>query len=131
MSVYLNIACAQDDLTHKLADIVKANEQLIRNEQNGAASHIIQEDIKMLQFHVATFTDNELPGMPRVSHVTASHASHMTCLVHGFLRLCKETVVPSSPLSSASRARRGVSVATSWESGWTFQPVPSSLRTQT
>ena len=54
-------------MTHKLADIVKANQQLIRNEQNGAASHIIQEDIKMLQFHVATMVDNELPGMPRVS----------------------------------------------------------------
>ena len=58
--------CHQDDLTHKLADIVKANQQLIRNEQNGAASHIIQEDIKMLQFHVATMSDNELPGLPRV-----------------------------------------------------------------
>ena len=57
----------QDDLTHKLADIVKANEQLKRNEMNGAASHIIQEDIKLLQFHVATLVDNELPGMPRVS----------------------------------------------------------------
>ena len=57
----------QDDLTHKLADIVKANEQLKRNEMNGAASHIIQKDIKLLQFHVATLVDNELPGMPRVS----------------------------------------------------------------
>ena len=57
----------QDDLTHKLADIVKANQQLIRNEQNGAASHIILEDVKMLQFHVATLVDNELPGLPRVS----------------------------------------------------------------
>ena len=49
-----------------MADIVKANEQLTRNETNGAASHIIEEDIKMLQFHVATLTDNELPGMPKV-----------------------------------------------------------------
>ena len=38
----------------------------MRNEQNGAASHIIEEDIKMLQFHVATLVDNELPGMPKV-----------------------------------------------------------------
>ena len=53
-------------MTHKLADIVKANEQLIKNEQNGAASHIIEEDLKMLQFHVATLKDNELPGMPKV-----------------------------------------------------------------
>ena len=55
----------QDDLTHKLADIIKANNELIRNEQSGAASHIIAENIKMLQFHVATLTDNDMPGMPR------------------------------------------------------------------
>lgn len=67
----------QDDLTHKLADIVKANQQLIRNEQNGAASHIIQEDIKMLQFHVATLTDNEIPGLPKVG-VALDHDCHVT-----------------------------------------------------
>lgn len=57
----------QDDLTHKLADIIKANNQLRRNEQNGAAAHIISEDTKMLQYHVATFTDNELPGLPKAT----------------------------------------------------------------
>lgn len=61
-----HLARVQDDLTHKLADVVKANQQLIRNEQNGAAAHIIQDDIKMLQFHVATLVDNEIPGLPRV-----------------------------------------------------------------
>ena len=55
----------QDDLTHKLADIIKANNELIRNEQAGAAAHIIVENLKMLQFHVATLTDNDMPGMPR------------------------------------------------------------------
>ncbi|XP_041482735.1 DNA-directed RNA polymerase II subunit RPB1-like [Lytechinus variegatus] len=55
----------QDDLTHKLADIMKINNQLKRNEQNGAAAHIIAEDTRMLQFHVATIIDNELPGLPR------------------------------------------------------------------
>ncbi|XP_063125589.1 DNA-directed RNA polymerase II subunit RPB1 isoform X2 [Rattus norvegicus] len=55
----------QDDLTHKLADIVKINNQLRRNEQNGAAAHVIAEDVKLLQFHVATMVDNELPGLPR------------------------------------------------------------------
>ena len=58
-------ARSQDDLTHKLADIVKANNQLVRNEKNGSASHIIMEDIKMLQFHVATLVDNDLPGLPK------------------------------------------------------------------
>lgn len=55
----------QDDLTHKLADIVKCNNELRRNEQSGAAAHIIAENIKMLQYHVATFIDNEIPGVPK------------------------------------------------------------------
>ncbi|XP_035714876.1 DNA-directed RNA polymerase II subunit RPB1 isoform X2 [Folsomia candida] len=55
----------QDDLTHKLSDIIKANNELLRNEQSGAAAHIIAENVKMLQFHVATLTDNEMPGLPR------------------------------------------------------------------
>ncbi|XP_067948896.1 DNA-directed RNA polymerase II subunit RPB1-like [Watersipora subatra] len=55
----------QDDLTHKLADIVKANNNLARNEQNGAAAHIIAEDVKLLQYHVSTFTDNDIPGLPK------------------------------------------------------------------
>ncbi|CAH1982162.1 unnamed protein product [Acanthoscelides obtectus] len=55
----------QDDLTHKLADIIKANNELQKNEAAGAAAHIITENIKMLQFHVATLVDNDMPGMPR------------------------------------------------------------------
>ncbi|XP_026676593.1 DNA-directed RNA polymerase II subunit RPB1, partial [Diaphorina citri] len=54
-----------DDLTHKLADIIKCNNELIRNESSGAATHVIAENIKMLQFHVATLTDNDMPGLPR------------------------------------------------------------------
>ncbi|RZF37892.1 hypothetical protein LSTR_LSTR009992 [Laodelphax striatellus] len=55
----------QDDLTHKLADIIKCNNELKRNEEAGAAMHVISENIKMLQFHVATLVDNDMPGLPR------------------------------------------------------------------
>uniref|UniRef100_A0A8D9ELQ4 DNA-directed RNA polymerase subunit n=1 Tax=Cacopsylla melanoneura TaxID=428564 RepID=A0A8D9ELQ4_9HEMI len=55
----------QDDLTHKLSDIIKCNNELIRNESSGAATHVIAENIKMLQFHVATLVDNDMPGLPR------------------------------------------------------------------
>ncbi|XP_071451933.1 DNA-directed RNA polymerase II subunit RPB1 [Hetaerina americana] len=55
----------QDDLTHKLSDIIKANNELLRNEQAGAAAHVLSENIKMLQFHVATLVDNDMPGLPR------------------------------------------------------------------
>ena len=52
-------------MTHKLADIIKANNELIRNEQSGAAAHIVSENVKMLQFHVATLVDNDMPGLPK------------------------------------------------------------------
>jgi DNA-directed RNA polymerase II subunit RPB1 len=58
-------------LTHKLADIIKANNELIRNEQAGAAAHVIAENIKMLQFHVATLVDNDMPGLPRLVNNSA------------------------------------------------------------
>lgn len=68
LAIFISFTSAlQDDLTHKLADIIKANNELIRNEQNGAAAHILSENIKMLQFHVATLVDNDMPGMPKVS----------------------------------------------------------------
>jgi len=63
-------------VTHKLADIIKTNNQLRRNEQNGAAAHIIAEDTKMLQFHVATLVDNELPGLPKVGKQLNSNVNH-------------------------------------------------------
>ncbi|KRY70126.1 DNA-directed RNA polymerase II subunit RPB1, partial [Trichinella pseudospiralis] len=58
----------QDDLTYKLADIIKANIQLRQNEQTGSATHIVAEDIRLLQYHVATLFDNEIPGLPKATH---------------------------------------------------------------
>jgi len=62
----LTLFCIQDDLTHKLADIIKSNQQLRKNEQNGTAAHIIMEDVKLLQYHIATLVDNDMPGIPKV-----------------------------------------------------------------
>nr|AOE43181.1 RNA polymerase II largest subunit/RNA polymerase II core subunit [Cavenderia deminutiva] len=55
----------EDDLTHKLADIIKANRELKKQEKNGAPAHIITEVTQFLQFHVATYVDNEIPGLPQ------------------------------------------------------------------
>lgn len=54
----------QDDLTHKLSDIIKTNQQLQRNEANGAAAHVLTDDVRLLQYHVATLVDNCIPGLP-------------------------------------------------------------------
>ncbi|KAI8548986.1 hypothetical protein RHMOL_Rhmol07G0316000 [Rhododendron molle] len=57
----------QDDLTHQLAMIIRHNENLRKQERNGAPAHIISEFAQLLQFHVATYFDNELPGQPRAT----------------------------------------------------------------
>ncbi|XP_055852491.1 DNA-directed RNA polymerase II subunit RPB1-like [Episyrphus balteatus] len=55
----------QDDLTHKLADIIQANNLLKNNLQNGVAPSIIEQNVNMLQFHAATFIDNNQPSLPK------------------------------------------------------------------
>ncbi len=55
---------AEDDLTHKLVDIIRANEKL-KEALNSGAPEIIVEDLwELLQYHVMTYIDNELPGVP-------------------------------------------------------------------
>jgi hypothetical protein len=54
----------EDDLTHKLAEIIKANNRLRKQEENGAPQHIIREFSALLQFHVTTYFDNTKPGQP-------------------------------------------------------------------
>lgn len=56
---------SHDDLTHKLGDIIKANNEVRKCIETGAADHLIRENVALLQFHVATLIDNDLPGMPR------------------------------------------------------------------
>ena len=56
---------SEDDLTYKLADILKANAALKRHESDGSPAHILGEYEQLLAFHVATYMDNSLPGMPQ------------------------------------------------------------------
>ncbi|ORX89671.1 beta and beta-prime subunits of DNA dependent RNA-polymerase, partial [Basidiobolus meristosporus CBS 931.73] len=55
----------EDDLTHKLADILKANVNVKRCETEGAPVHVIDEFEQLLQFHVATYMDNDIAGQPQ------------------------------------------------------------------
>ncbi|EQB60117.1 rna polymerase ii largest subunit [Vairimorpha apis BRL 01] len=56
---------AEDDLTHKLADIIKANTYLKKYELEGAPGHVIRDYEQLLQFHMATMVDNDLSGQPQ------------------------------------------------------------------
>ncbi|EOB12667.1 DNA-directed RNA polymerase II subunit RPB1, partial [Nosema bombycis CQ1] len=56
---------AEDDLTHKLSDIIKSNTYLKKYEMEGAPGHIIRDYEQLLQFHVATLIDNDISGQPQ------------------------------------------------------------------
>lgn len=54
----------EDDLTHKLSDIIKANISLSKHVLDGAPQHIVRELENLLQYHVATYMDNDISGIP-------------------------------------------------------------------
>ncbi|ABL77695.1 DNA-directed RNA polymerase subunit A' [Thermofilum pendens] len=59
---------SEDDLTHKLVDIIRVNQRLKENIDAGSPSLVIEDLWNLLQFHVATYFDNELPGIPPARH---------------------------------------------------------------
>jgi len=61
---------SEDDLTHKLVDIVRTNQRL-RESLEAAAPPIVIDDLwELLQYHVTTYIDNEVPGIPPAVHRT-------------------------------------------------------------
>ncbi|KAF5327925.1 hypothetical protein D9619_003904 [Psilocybe cf. subviscida] len=56
---------SEDDLTYNLGDIIKASANVRRCEQEGAPTHVITEYEQLLQFHVATYMDNDIAGFPQ------------------------------------------------------------------
>ena len=54
----------EDDLTHKLCDIVKTNRALKQKVEANAPKNILDEWTQLLQYHVSTLIDNNLPGVP-------------------------------------------------------------------
>jgi DNA-directed RNA polymerase II subunit RPB1 len=58
---YMASSTREDDLTHKLADIVKANIKLMKQRESltEASSKYGQDYLHLLQFHIATYFDNE------------------------------------------------------------------------
>ncbi|MEM5798804.1 MAG: DNA-directed RNA polymerase subunit A' [Candidatus Aenigmatarchaeota archaeon] len=59
---------SEDDLTHKLADIVRINQSLKENMEIGAPEFIINDLWELVQYHTATYFDNELTGAPLARH---------------------------------------------------------------
>ena len=59
---------SEDDLTHKLVDIIRINQRLKENMEAGAPTLIIQDLSELLQYHVTTYFDNHVSGIPPARH---------------------------------------------------------------
>ncbi|KAK4057043.1 DNA-directed RNA polymerase II core subunit rpo21 [Microbotryomycetes sp. JL221] len=55
----------EDDLTYKLAEIIRTNSSLRKFEEEGAPNHVVQEFETLLQWHIATYMDNDIAGQPQ------------------------------------------------------------------
>ncbi len=59
---------SEDDLTHKLGDIVRINQRLFENINAGAPEIIVEDLWELLQYHVTTYFDNEVSQVPPARH---------------------------------------------------------------
>jgi DNA-directed RNA polymerase beta' subunit len=60
----------QDDLTHKLIEIIKSNQQVEKCLKNKSPANMTDEHLKLLQYHVNTLIDNDIPGQPQATQRT-------------------------------------------------------------
>lgn len=59
---------SEDDLTHKIVDIVRANQRLRDSIDIGAPDFIQEDQWELLQYHISSFFNNELSGVPQARH---------------------------------------------------------------
>jgi len=57
-----------DDLTHKLSDIIKFNNILKKQIEKSSKQETIDGWTSQIQYHIATYINNELPGMFQAVH---------------------------------------------------------------
>ncbi|EUC41112.1 hypothetical protein COCMIDRAFT_9124 [Bipolaris oryzae ATCC 44560] len=55
----------EDDLTYKLGDIIRANQRVAECQQEGSPQHVTAEFEALVQYHVATYMDNDANGVPQ------------------------------------------------------------------
>ena len=59
---------SEDDLTHKIVDILRVNQRVRECKESGTPPLIVQDLVDLLQYHVSTFFDNEVSGVPQAHH---------------------------------------------------------------
>ena len=101
---------SEDDLTHKLGDIVRINQRLFENINAGAPEIIIEDLWDLLQYHITTFFDNNIAQLPPARHRSGQPLKTLTERIkskEGRIRhnlagkrtnFCARTVISPDPL---------------------------------
>lgn len=74
---------SEDDLTHKLSDIIRANQRLWENLNAGAPEVIIEDLWDLLQYHITTFFDNTVTRIPPARHRSGQPLKTITERIKG------------------------------------------------
>lgn len=74
---------SEDDLTHKLSDIIRANQRLWENLNAGAPEVIIEDLWDLLQYHITTFFDNNVTRIPPARHRSGQPLKTITERIKG------------------------------------------------
>ncbi len=74
---------SEDDLTHKLSDIIRANQRLWENLNAGAPEVIIEDLWDLLQYHITTFFDNNISKIPPARHRSGQPLKTITERIKG------------------------------------------------
>ncbi|MBT4134812.1 DNA-directed RNA polymerase subunit A' [Candidatus Woesearchaeota archaeon] len=61
---------SEDDLTHKLSDVVRVNQRLLENINAGAPEIIVEDLWDLLQYHITTYFNNSIAQVPPARHRT-------------------------------------------------------------
>jgi DNA-directed RNA polymerase subunit A' len=104
---------SEDDLTHKLVDVLRINQRLRENRDAGAPQRS-RGPLELLQYHVTTYFDNQTSGILRPGTAPAgrSRAGQRLKGTEGrfvsnlYGKRVKLSPVPSSPPTPRSRSTR-------------------------
>ena len=137
---------SEDDLTHKLGDVVRINQRLFENINAGAPEVIIEDLWDLLQYHVTTFFDNEVAQIPPARHrggqplktITARIKSKEGRIRHNLAgkrtNFCSRTVISPDPALGLNEVGLPQEVASKLTvperiTSWNMIISESSLRT--
>jgi len=74
---------SEDDLTHKLSDVVRVNQRLMENINAGAPEIIVEDLWDLLQYHITTYFNNNIAGVPPARHRTRRQLKTLAARLKG------------------------------------------------